>query len=70
MRFWLPQLALIAGILLFLGRLPALGSPAEALLAATLAVGTVAAVCALYERLRTESFPGPRRAPLAPEADA
>lgn len=70
MRYWLPQLALLAGILLFLGRLSTLGSPAEALLAATLAVGTVGTACALFERLRTEFFTGSRRAPLAPETDA
>jgi hypothetical protein len=66
MLSWPSLLALLLGLLWFAGRLPALGSPAEALLAAVLAVATVAVGIAGFDRFR----PASTGAPFLAETDA
>jgi hypothetical protein len=66
MLSWPSLLALLLGLLWFVGRLPALGSPAEALLAALLAVATVAVGVAGIARLR----PAATGTPFLTESDA
>lgn len=72
MLFWPPQLALLIAALFFLGRLSRFDGPAEALLAAVLAVATVWTAVFLIERLRAAGVPGLKRAlrSFATESDA
>jgi len=71
MPAWPPTLALLLTLLWFAGRLPALGSPSEMLLAAVLAVATVAVVLAGLDRLRaTTPADVDPSAPLLAETDA
>jgi len=69
MRYWLPQIALLAAVLLYLGQLSTLGSPVVALAASALGVGTVWAACCLVDLVRAEGLLSLRRA-LAPKAEA
>ncbi len=49
MRYWLPQIILLAGILMFLDRLPELSSNGHALLATTLAAATIWTACSIVD---------------------
>jgi hypothetical protein len=69
MRHWLSQIVLLAGILAFLNRLPELGSTGAALLAASLAVATVWAICAVVDDLRASGLPSPSQL-LAAESES
>lgn len=69
MRYWLPQIILLTGVLAFLHRLPQLGSMGAALLAAILAAATVWVLCIAADAL-VATGESETLSPLAPDTDA
>lgn len=59
MRHWLTQIVLLGACMLFLAKLPALGSLTAALVASVLAVATVGVTCLVVDRLTPDPVEQP-----------